>query len=132
MITPAFVRSNWAPKVAASTEADDQIEKGILFNGVSSILLMEKFFRVKFIALFLTGVFRLKPDIGEVIHQLFFIWETPFLICPLYFSNLFSTFTYRFNSRWMLHQNARGVLETQKDLQNISSEKWYFLEGELP
>ena len=71
LFTPASVRSDWASTIEAATNADDFIEKVILVNEVSKILLTEKFIRVEFLVPFPTSEFTMKPDVEKVIHQLF-------------------------------------------------------------
>ena len=39
LFTPASVRSHWASNIEAATNPDDLVEKGILFNEISKILL---------------------------------------------------------------------------------------------
>ena len=92
LFAPASVRSDWASNIEAATNPDDLIEKGILFNEVSKILLTEKFIRVEFLIPFPTYEFTMKPDIEEMIHQLSLMWETPSFF-PLNFSSKFATNT---------------------------------------
>ena len=91
IFTPASVRSDWASNNEAASNPDDLIEKGILFNEVSKILLTEKFIRVEFLVPFPTYDFTMKPDIEKMIQQLSLMYETPSLFCPLNFSNQFAT-----------------------------------------
>ena len=79
IFTPASVRSDWASNIEAASNPDDLIEKGILFNEVSKILLTEKFIRVEFLVPFPTYEFTMKPDIEKMIQQLSLMWETPSL-----------------------------------------------------
>ena len=76
IFTPASVRSDWAFNIKAASNPDDLIEKGILFNEVSKIILTEKFIRVEFLVPFPTYEFTMKPAIEEMIHQLSLMWET--------------------------------------------------------
>ena len=85
IFTPAPVRSDWASNIEAASNPDDLIEKGILFNEVSKILLTEKFFRVEFLVPFPTYDFTMKPDIEKMIQQLPLMWESHSLFCPLNF-----------------------------------------------
>ena len=64
VFTPASVRIDWASNIEAATNPDDLIEKGILFNEVSKILLTEKFIRVEFVP-FPIYEFTMKPDIAK-------------------------------------------------------------------
>ena len=75
--TPASVRSDWASNIEAVTNPDDLIEKDILFNEVSKILLTEKFIRVKYPVPFPNYEFTMKLDIDKMIQQLFLMWEIP-------------------------------------------------------
>ena len=104
VFTPASVRSNWVSNIKAATNPDDLFEKGFLFNEVSKILLTEKFIRVEFLVLFPTYQITMKSDIEKMIQQLFLMWETPSLFCPLNFSSQFATNTSGVYVFWMLHQ----------------------------
>ena len=65
LFTHAFVRGDWASNIEAASNSDDLIEKGILFNEVSKILLTEEFIRVEFLVPFPTYDFTRKPDIEK-------------------------------------------------------------------
>ena len=132
MFTPASVRSDWASNIEAATNPDDLIEIGILLNGVSKILLTEKFIRVEFLVPFPTYEFTMKSDIEKLLRHSSTMWETPSLFCLLNFSSLFSTSTSSFNVNWMLYQIDHGILEAQKDLQLISSETAMFFSPPTP
>ena len=127
LFTPASVRSDWASNIEAATNPDDLIEKGILFNEVSKILLTEKFIRVEFLVPFPTYNFTMKPDIENMIHQLSLMWETPSIFCPLNFSSQFATNTTGFNVNWMLHQIDHELSSAQQDLVLIRNETSMFL-----
>ena len=71
IFTPASVRSDWASNIEAASNLDDIIEKGILFNEVSKILLTEKFIRVEFLVRFPTYDFTMEPDIVCTGHETF-------------------------------------------------------------
>ena len=113
LFTPASVRSDWASNIEAASNPDDLIEKGILFNEVSEILLTEKFIRVDFLVPFPTYEFTMKPDIEKMIQQLSLMWETPSLFCPLNFSSQFATNASGFNVHWMLHQIDNEISAAQ-------------------
>ena len=130
--TPASVRSDWASNIEAATNPDDLIEKGILFNEVSKILLTEKFIRVEFLVPFPTYEFTMKPDIEEMIQRLSLMWETPSLFCPLNFSSQFATNTSGFNVHWMLHQIDNEISAAQLDLALIRNETALFLKPPQP
>ena len=78
LFAPASVRSAWASNIEAARNLDDLIEKGILFNEVSKILLTEKL-RVEFLVPFPTYEFTMKPDIEKMV-QLSLMWELLFSI----------------------------------------------------
>ena len=122
IFTPAAVRSDWASNMKAATNANDFIEKGIFFNEVSKILLTEKFLRVKFLVPFPTYEFTMKPDIEKMIHQLWPMWEIPFLFSPLISSSHFATNTSGFNVNWMLHQIDHEISAAQLDCTLIRNE----------
>ena len=86
LFTPTSVRSDWASNIEAATNSDDLIEKMILFNEVSKILVTEKFNRVEFLVPFPTYDSMMKPDLEKMIQQLSLMWETTSLFCPLNFS----------------------------------------------
>ena len=132
LFTPASVRSDWASNVEAASNPDDLIEKGILFNEVSKILLTEKFIRVEFLVPFPNYGFTMKPDIEKKIQQLSLMWETPSLFCPLKFSSQFATNTSGFNVRWMLHQIDNEISAAQLDLAPIRNETAMFLKPPQP
>ena len=132
LFTPASVRSDWASNIEAAPNLDDLIEKGILFNEVSKILLTEKFFRVEILVPFPTYEFRMKPDIEQMIHQLSLIWETPSLFCPLNFSSQFATNTSGLNVHWMLHQIDTEISAAQLDFALIRNETAMFLKPPQP
>ena len=132
IFTPASVRSDWASNIEAASNPDDLIEKGILFNEVSKILLTEKFIRVEILVPFPTYEFTMKPDIEKLIQQLSLMWETPSLFCPLNFSSQFATNTSGFNVYWMLHQIDNEISAAQLDLALISNETAMFLKPPQP
>ena len=132
IFTPASVRSDWVANIKAASNADDLIEKGILFNEVSEILLTEKFIRVEFLVAFPTYEFTMKPDIEKLIQQLSLMWKTPSLFCPLNFSSQFATKTSRFNVHWMLHQIDNEISAAQLDLALICNETAMFLQPPQP
>ena len=57
------MRIDWASNIETATNPDDLIEKGILFNEVSEILLTEKFIRVEFLVPFPAYEFTIRPEI---------------------------------------------------------------------
>ena len=132
IFTPASVRSDWAYNFEAVSNPDDLIEKGILFNEVSKILLTEKFFRVDFLVPFPTYDFTMKPDMEKMIQQLSLIRETPSLFCPLNFSSHFATNTSGFNVHWMLHQIDKEISAAELDLELIRNEITMFLKPPQP
>ena len=132
IFTPASVRGDWASNIEAASNPDDLIEKGILFNEISKILLTEKFIRVEFLVPFPTYEFTMKPDIEEMIHQLSLMWETPSLFCQLNFSNQFATNTSGFNVHWLLHQIDNEISAVQLDLALIRNETAMFLKPLQP
>ena len=132
IFTPAPVRSDWASNIEAASNPDDLIEKGILFNEVSKILLTEKFFRVEFLVPFPTYDFTMKPDIEKMIQQLPLMWESHSLFCPLNFSSQFATNTSGFNVHWMLHQIDNESSAAQLDLALIHNETAMFLKPPQP
>ena len=132
VFTPASVRNDWAPNIEAATNPDDLIEKGILFNEVSKILLTEKFIRVDFLVPFPTYEFTMKPDIEKMVQQLSLMWETPSLFCPLNFSSQFATNTSGINVHWMLHQIDNEISAAQLDLAFIRNETAMFLKPPQP
>ena len=70
LFTRASVRSDWASNIEAATNPDDLIEKVILVNEVSNILLTVKFIRVEFLVPFPTSEFTMKPDTEKMVQQL--------------------------------------------------------------
>ena len=132
LFTPASVRSDWASNNEAATNPDDLIEKRILFNEVSKILLTEKFIPVNFFVPFPTYQFTMKPDIEKMIQQLSLIWETPAHFCPLNFSSQITANTSGFNVHWMLHQIDNGISAAQLDLALIRNETAIFLKPPQP
>ena len=132
IFTPAFFRSDWASNTEASSNPDDLVEKGILFNEVSKILQTEKFIRVEFLVPFPTYEFTMKPDIEKMIQQLLLMWETPSFFCPLYFSSQFATNTSGFNVHWMLHQVDDEISAAQLDLALIRNKTALFLKPPQP
>ena len=132
LFTPASVRSDWASNIAAASNPDDLIEKGILFNEVSKILLTEKFIRVEFPVPFPTYDFTMKPAIKNMIRQLSLMCVTPSLFCPLNFSSQFATNNSGFNGHWMLHQIDNEISAAQLDLTLIRNETAMFLKPPQP
>ena len=132
LFTPASVRSDWASNIEAASNPDDLIEKGILFNEVSKILLTENFIRVEFLVPFPTYDFTMKPDIEKMIQQLSLMWKTPSLFCPLNFSSQFATNTSGFNVHSMLHQIDNETSAAQLDLALIRNETAMFLKPLQP
>ena len=116
----------------AASNPDDLIEKGILFNEVSKILLTEKFIRIEFLVRFPTYDFTMKPDIEKMIQQLSLMWETPSLFCPLSFPSQFATNTSGFIVHWMLHQIDNENSAAQLDLALIRTETAMFLKPPQP
>ena len=53
-----------------TNDPNDLLERGILFNEGSKILLTEKLFIMEFLVLFPTNDFALKPDIEQLIKRL--------------------------------------------------------------
>ena len=132
IFTPASVRSDWASNIEAASNPDNLIEKGILFNEVSEILLTEKFIRVEFLVPFPTYDFTVMPDIEKMIQQLSFMWETHSFFCPLSFSSQFATNTSGFNVHWMLHQINNEISAAQVDLALIRNQTAKFLKPPQP
>ena len=124
--TPASVQSGWAPNIEAATNPDDLIEKGILFNEISKILLTEKFLRVEFLVPFPIYEYTMTPDIETMLQNLSLMWETPSLFCPLIFFSLFATNTSGINFNWMLHQIDPEISLAQQDLALIRSKTAMF------
>ena len=132
LITPASVRSDWASNIEATSNPDDLIEKGILFNEVSKLLLTEKFIRLGFLVPFPIYQFTIKPYIEKMIQQLSLMWETPSFFCPLNFSSQFATNTSGLNVHWMLHQIDHEISAAQLDLAIIRNEAAMFLKPPQP
>ena len=132
IFTPASVRSDRASNLEAATNPDDLIEKGILFNEVSIILLTEKLFRVEFLVTFPTYGFTVKPASEKTIEQLSLLWETPFLSCPLNFSSHFATNTSEYNVNWMLHQVDHEISAAEIDLELTRNDTVMFLSLSKP
>ena len=132
LLAPASVRSDWASNNEAASNPDDLIEKWILFNEVSEILLTQKNVRAELLVPFPNYEFTMKPDLEKMIHQLSLMWETPSLFCPLKFSSQFATNFSGFNVHWMLHQIDKEISEAQLDLELIRNEAAMFLEPPQP
>ena len=125
--TPASVSSQWSSNIEASTNPNDLLEKGILFNERNKILLTEKFISVEFLVPFPTYEFSLKPDIEQLIHRLSQMWDLPSIFCPLNFSSHFSSNSSGFNVNWMLFQINHEIHESENDLTTIRNETSMFL-----
>ena len=132
IFAPASVRSDWASNIEAASNLDDLIEKGILFNEVSKILLTEKIIRVEFLVHFPTLDFTMKPDIEKMIQQLSLMCKIPSLFCPSIFSSQFATNTSGFIVYWLLHQIDNEISAAQLDLVLIRNETAMFLKPPQP
>ena len=76
-LTAASVQSDWASNIDATTNPGDLIEKMILFNEVSKVLLTEDFNRVEVVVPIPTYEFEMKQDIENMTQQLSLMWEIP-------------------------------------------------------
>ena len=136
LFTPASVRSDRASNIEAASNPDDLIEKGILLNEVSKILLTEKFIRVEFLVPFPTYDFTMKPDIEKMIQQLSLMWETPSLFCPLNFSSQFTDYVTEFitntDEKFFLVENELAALNAiQSEMAATQDQNWAIIQEQL-
>ena len=72
-------------ETAEERNFDDLLEKGIIFNEETKILLAEKFVPVQFMVQFSSYNFSLKPELNTLLRRLNDMWKLPSIHCPLDF-----------------------------------------------
>ena len=88
---------------------DDVLQKGILFNEESKILLAERFVPVQFLVPFPKYNFSVKPELKALLRNLNEKWNIPSASCPLDFSTNFQANTSSFNVDWLLRKVENEV-----------------------
>ena len=101
---------------------DDVLEKGIIFNEETKILLAEKFVPVQFMVPFPSYNFSLKPELNTLLRRLNDMWKLPSIKCPLDFSSSFNGNASSFNVDWILSKIEREVNKSSLDVQLIRNE----------
>ena len=109
---------------------DDVLQKGILFNEESKILLAEKFVPVQFLVPFPKYNFSVKPELKALLRNLNEKWNLPSASCPLDFSTNFQANTSSFNVDWLLRKVENEVKKSQTDVDLIRNETATFLKNE--
>ena len=108
---------------------DDILEKGIIFNEETKILLAEKFVPVQFLIPFPSFNFSMKSDIEKLLHNLNQKWNLESSNCPLDFTSHFNTNSSH-NINWIMHQLEIEVEKSRAEVEKMRNETATFLQTE--
>ena len=98
------------------------LEKGILFNEETKILIAEKFINVQFLIPFPDHNVVISNDVRNLIKSLKNLWEHPSVFCNLSFSTEFEKNDSTFNVDWLLRHVEREIDSADFEVENIRNE----------
>ena len=116
-------------QTAEERNFDDVLEKGIIFNEETKILLAEKFVPFQFMVAFPSYNFSLKPELNTLLRRLDDMWKLPSIRCPLDFSSSFNGNASSFNVNWIMSKIEKEVNKSRLDVQLIRNETSTFLQN---
>ena len=108
---------------------DDFLEKGIIFNEETKVLLAEKFVPVQFLIPFPSFNFSMKSDVEKMLSKLQAMWNLPAVSCKLDFSTSFNTNSTPYNINWILNQTTHQI-EKSQEVSLMRNETATFLQTE--
>ena len=109
---------------------DDILEKGIIFNEETKILLAEKFVPVQFLIPFPSFNFSMKSDVEKMLSKLQAMWNLPAVSCKLDFSTSFNTNSTPYNINWILNQTTHQIEKSRQEVSLMRNETATFLQTE--
>ena len=109
---------------------DDILEKGIIFNEETKILLAEKFVPVQFLIPFPSFNFSMKADIEKLLNNLNQKWNLESSNCPLDFTSHFNTNSSHYNINWIMNQLEIEVEKSRAEVEKMRNETATFLHTE--
>ena len=104
------------------------LEKGIIFNEISKILLAEKFIMADFFVPFPTLNFTVYHALNDTLQQLNALWQMPSIPCPLNYSSNFNSDDSSFNVDWMLTQINQESAFALNELNSLKKDTASFLQ----
>ena len=109
---------------------DDILEKGIIFNEETRILLAEKFAPVQFLIPFPSFNFSMKADIEKLLNNLNQKRNLESSNCPLDFTSHFNTNSSHYNINWIMNQLEIEVEKSRAEVEKMRNETTTFLHTE--
>ena len=108
---------------------DDVLEKAIILDEETKILLAEKFVPVQFMVQFPSYNFSLKPELNTLLRHLNDMWKLPSFLCPLDFLSSFNGNASSFNVNWIMSKMEKEVNKSRLNVQLIRNETSTFLQN---